>query len=144
MSFVRYLEVNLNKLLIVLAFVSTFVWASDSVEDPCNVQGGGVTAGYLCVEEKMKTADTELNKTYQEAIDRISEEEAFLRSMWSKTELVAPFRRAQRAWLKYRDAKCEFSGLSSTPSPWQGVQIEECKLRMTLERVEYFKGVYVG
>ncbi|MDF4820816.1 DUF1311 domain-containing protein, partial [Vibrio parahaemolyticus] len=46
--------------------------------------------------------------------------------------------------LKYRDAECEFTGLSSTPSPWQGVQIEECKLRMTLERVEYFNGVYVG
>lgn len=144
MSFVRYLEVNLNKLLMILAFVSTFVWASDSVEDPCNVQGGGVTAGYLCVAEKMKTADMELNKTYQEAIVRISEEQAFLRNTWSKTELVTPFRKAQRAWLKYRDAECEFTGISSTPSPWQGVQVEECKLRMTLDRVEYFKRVYVG
>lgn len=101
-------------------------------------------AGYQCVEQKMESADKELNESYQEAIARISEEEAALREIWSQTELVKPFRKAQRAWLKYRDAECEFSGLSSTPSPWQGVQIEECKLRMTLERVEYFKSVYVG
>ena len=92
----------------------------------------------------MELADKELNESYQEAIARISEEEAALRETWSETELVEPFRKAQRAWLKYRDAECEFSGLSSTPSPWQGVQIEECRLRMTLERVEYFKSVYVG
>jgi uncharacterized protein YecT (DUF1311 family) len=92
----------------------------------------------------MELADKELNESYQEAIARISEEEAALKETWSETELVEPFRKAQRAWLKYRDAECEFSGLSSTPSPWQGVQIEECRLRMTLERVEYFKSVYVG
>ncbi|WP_172564214.1 lysozyme inhibitor LprI family protein [Vibrio navarrensis] len=134
----------MKKLLVILALASVPSFASDDIEDPCNVKGGGVMAGYQCVEQKMESADKELNESYQEAIARISEEEAALREIWSQTELVEPFRKAQRAWLKYRDAECEFSGLSSTPSPWQGVQIEECKLRMTLERVEYFKSVYVG
>ncbi|MFW8651475.1 lysozyme inhibitor LprI family protein [Vibrio diabolicus] len=134
----------MKKLLVILALVSVPSFASVDIEDPCNVKGGGVMAGYQCVEQKMESADKELNESYQEAIARISEEEAALREIWSQTELVEPFRKAQRAWLKYRDAECEFSGLSSTPSPWQGVQIEECKLRMTLERVEYFKSVYVG
>ena len=129
-----------------LLFLSMGVAAESQIadEDPCNVQGGGVTAGYQCVAEKMKVANKELNKTYQEAIGRISEEEAELRKVWSYTELVEPFRESQRAWLDYRYAECEFIGRSSTPSPWQGVQIENCKLRMTLERVEYFKAVYVG
>ncbi|HHF2892520.1 TPA: lysozyme inhibitor LprI family protein [Vibrio diabolicus] len=134
----------MKKLLVILALVSVPSFASDDIEAPCKVKGGGVMAGYQCVEQKMKSADKELNESYQEAIARISEEEAALREIWSQTELVEPFRKAQRAWLKYRDAECEFSGLSSTPSPWQGVQIEECKLRMTLERVKYFKNVYVG
>ncbi|MBF4248923.1 DUF1311 domain-containing protein [Vibrio anguillarum] len=124
--------------------ISVSSLASDDVEDPCEVKGGGAMAGYQCVEKKMEFADKLLNESYQEAIVRISEEEAALREIWSQTELVEPFRKAQRAWLKYRDAECEFFGLSSTPSPWQGVQIEECKLRMTLERVEYFKDIYVG
>ncbi|MCS0045437.1 lysozyme inhibitor LprI family protein [Vibrio antiquarius] len=134
----------MKKLLVILALVSVPSFASDDIEDLCKVKGGGVMAGYQCVEQKMELADKELNESYQEAIARISEEEAALRETWSETELVEPFRKAQRAWLKYRDAECEFSGLSSTPSPWQGVQIEECRLRMTLERVEYFKSVYVG
>ncbi|WP_019274212.1 lysozyme inhibitor LprI family protein [Vibrio coralliilyticus] len=134
----------MKKLLVILALVSVPSFASDDIEAPCKVKGAGVIAGYQCVEQKMELADKELNESYQEAIARISEEEAALRETWSETELVEPFRKAQRAWLKYRDAECEFSGLSSTPSPWQGVQIEECRLRMTLERVEYFKSVYVG
>lgn len=128
----------------ILVFVSASGFSSDNVEDPCTVQSGGVMAGYLCVDQKMKAIDKELNKTYLEAIGRISEEETVLKETWSKTELVEPFRKAQMAWLRYRDAECEFSGMSSTQSAWQGVQIEECKLRMTIERVEYFKGVYVG
>ena len=137
-----YLEIYLKKLLMLLAFVTTYSFAFDDVEDPCNVEGGGVTAGYLCIEEKMKVADIELNKTYQEAIIRITEEEAELQKIEFQTDLEEPFRRAQQAWLKYRDADCEFIGQAFTPSPWAGVQIEECKLRMILERIEYIKGIY--
>ncbi|WP_135441690.1 lysozyme inhibitor LprI family protein [Vibrio tasmaniensis] len=131
----------LKKSLIVLALVTTSCFAVDD-EDPCNVEGGGVTAGYLCVEEKMIVANIELNKTYQEAIMRIVEEEAELQKIEFQIDLEEPFRRAQQAWLKYRDADCEFIGQAYTPSPWAGVQIEECKLRMILERTEYFKDVY--
>lgn len=131
----------LKKSLIVLALVTTSCFAVDD-EDPCNVEGGGVTAGYLCVEEKIKLANIDLNKTYQEAIMRIVEEEAELQKIEFHIDLEEPFRRAQQAWLKYRDADCEFIGQAYTPSVWAGVQIEECKLRMILERIEYFKGTY--
>ncbi|MFA0626910.1 lysozyme inhibitor LprI family protein [Vibrio sp. 10N.222.49.A3] len=131
----------LKKSLIVLALVTTSCFAVDD-EDPCNVEGGGVTAGYLCVEEKMKVANIDLNKTYQEAIMRIVEEEAELQKIEFHIDLEEPFRRAQQAWLKYRDADCEFIGQAYTPSVWAGVQIEECKLRMILERIEYFEGIY--
>ncbi|SBS67234.1 hypothetical protein VAT7223_03589 [Vibrio atlanticus] len=131
----------MKKSLIVLALVTTSCFAVDD-EDPCNVEGGGVTAGYLCVEEKMKVANIDLNKTYQEAIMRIVEEEAELQKIEFHIDLEEPFRRAQQAWLKYRDADCEFIGQAYTPSVWAGVQIEECKLRMILERIEYFEGTY--
>jgi uncharacterized protein YecT (DUF1311 family) len=131
----------LKKSLIVLALVTTSCFAVDD-EDPCNVEGGGVTAGYLCVEEKKKVANIDLNKTYQEAIMRIVEEEAELQKIEFHIDLEEPFRRAQQAWLKYRDADCEFIGQAYTPSLWAGVQIEECKLRMILERIEYFEGTY--
>lgn len=127
-----------------LLLISTTVLAAEVDEDPCNAQGGGVTAGYLCIAQQAKAADEQLNSEYKKAIERIEEEERALRQTWPNTELVSLFRAAQRAWLNFRDAECQFAGISSTPSPWQGVQVEECKLRMTIERTEYFKGVVAG
>ncbi|HUE91647.1 lysozyme inhibitor LprI family protein [Pseudomonas sp.] len=94
--------------------------------------------------QKNRLADDQLNAEYKKAIKRTTEEETALRKTWPSTELVSLLRSAQRTWLKFRDAECEFIGISSTPSPWQGVQVEECKLRMTIERTEYFKGVHSG
>jgi uncharacterized protein YecT (DUF1311 family) len=134
----------LKAIYFVLFFISSAAFAAEGSGDPCNAQGGGATAGYLCVAQKNKLADEELNAEYKKAIRRTEEEEAALRQNWPNTELVSLFRSAQRAWLKYRDAECEFIGISSTPSPWQGVQVEECKLRMTIERTEHFKSVHLG
>lgn len=112
--------------------------SSNEMEDPCTVAGGGAMAGYLCVEQKMQEADKALNASYQQAIKRITAEEE-----WANAELVAPFRAAQRAWLKFRDTECEFYGLSTGANGgWTGVQIEECKLAMTEERTKYFNSVF--
>ena len=100
--------------------------------------------GHQCVSKKNKLADEQLNTEYKKAITRIEEEETALRQNWPNTELVSLFRSAHEAWLKFRDTECKFIGVSSTPSAWQGVQVEECRLRMTIERTEYLKGVYSG
>lgn len=121
---------------------------AQSEEDPCNSANGGAYAGALCVQQKMQVADKQLNSSYQEAIKRIKEEDEFLlnlRPHIRESELLeSSFREAQRAWLKFRDKQCEFQGKQLTRSPWQSVQIEHCKLRLTVERVEYFKKVLVG
>lgn len=134
----------LKAIYFLFMLVPAVAFATENSDDPCNAQGGGVTAGYLCVSQKNKAADDKLNIEYKKAIKKIEEEERALRQTWPSTELVSLFRSAQRAWLKFRDAECEFTGISSTPSPWQGVQVEECKLRMTIERTDYFKGVHSG
>lgn len=138
------LGLALKAIYFLFMLIPTVAFGTENSDDPCNAQGGGVTAGYLCVAQKNKAADDQLNIEYKKAIKRTEEEERALRQTWPSTELVNLFRSAQRAWLKFRDAECEFMGISSTPSPWQGVQLEECKLRMTIERTEYFKVVFLG
>ncbi|WP_203142215.1 lysozyme inhibitor LprI family protein [Marinobacter mangrovi] len=113
-------------------------------QDPCKVTNGGAMAGAMCVSKKIEVADRELNRTYQAALKRIRAEEAFEQAHVSGVEYEEPFRAAQRAWLKFKDAECEFRGGITTSSPWQTVQIEQCKLEMILERIEYFKTVFVG
>lgn len=65
-------------------------------------------AGHMCVTQKNKLADEQLNTEYKKAIKRTKGEETALRQNWPNTELVSLFRSAQRAWLKFRDAECEF------------------------------------
>ena len=139
-------DTTMNGLPLSLAFllISTAVFAADEDADPCNAQGGGVMAGYACVAQRYKVADDQLNAEYKKAIQRTEDEQTALRKNWPNTELLSLLRFAQRAWLKFRDAECQFTGMSSTPSPWQGVQIEECKLQMTIERTEYLKSVHSG
>ncbi|ODS10590.1 lysozyme inhibitor LprI family protein [Vibrio scophthalmi] len=98
----------MKKLLVILALVSVPSFAFDDIEDPCKVKGGGVMAGYQCVEQKMKSVDKKLNERYLEAVARISEEEAALRVIWSQAKLVEPFRKAQRAWLKTETLSASF------------------------------------
>lgn len=131
-------------LSLALLLISTTVFAANEDADPCNAQGGGVMAGYACVAQKYKIADDQLNAEYKKAIQRTEDEQTALRKHWPNMELVSLLRSAQRTWLKFRDAECQFTGMSSTPSPWQGVQIEECKLQMTIDRTEYLKGVHSG
>lgn len=134
----------MKALPLLLTVLAATAVATEETDDPCTAHGGGVMAGYLCVAQQSEIADAQLNAEYQKALKRTEEEERALREAWANTELVNLFRAAQRAWLTFRDAECQFIGISSTPSPWQGVQVEECKLRMTIERIEYFKGVHSG
>ena len=127
-----------------LLLISATTSAAEEDDDPCNTVGGGVMAGYACAAQQYKIADDQLNAEYKKAIQRTEDEQPALRENWRNTELVNLLRSAQRAWLQFRDAECQFTGISSTPSPWQGVQVEECKLRMTIERTEYLKGVQSG
>lgn len=125
---------NVKLCAALLCFLSFNVF-SDDAGDPCLVKNGGVTAGYLCVDKKIKDIDIELNESYQQAIERILDE---------APDLEGSFREAQRSWLRFKDSECDFIGSSLTNSPWRGVRIEECKLRMMKERIKYFNRVFVG
>ena len=41
------------------------------------------------------------------ALSEFEQADAALNAQWTKMELEAPLRRAQRAWLKWRDAECD-------------------------------------
>ena len=110
------------------------------VIDPCNVSGGGALAAGMCMDKDIKAADIELNRTYQEAIKRIKEEELYM-----GRNLEKKFRKLQRAWLKYRDSFCDYQGNSTgAVGGWSDIHIEECKLDMSLTRIKYFKEVFSG
>ncbi|MEX0320383.1 MAG: lysozyme inhibitor LprI family protein [Ruegeria sp.] len=53
-------------------------------------------------------------------------------------------RRAQLAWLEYRDNHCELAGDSTSPGTIHSVRRVGCRSRMTADRVLYLRGLFLG
>ena len=70
-------------------------FAQDQKKHPCpNAQTQGELN--VCWGKEYKAADAQLNQVYQQFISKLDEEEQ------------AQLKTAQLAWLKYRDANCDF------------------------------------
>jgi uncharacterized protein YecT (DUF1311 family) len=83
-----------------------------------------------CLGPALKTADTELNRVYQKAVKELPAEDA--------TRL----RKAQRAWMAYRDAHCDadqkrYAGGSIAP-----VVFAQCRLTLTQRRSKEIEETY--
>ena len=87
--------------LVVLVGALTFQTTAQQQrkEDPCKkAEQTGVTVDLVeCSSKKLAAADADLNKTYRELIAKLGDKNWELK-----------LRTAQQAWIKYRDAKCDF------------------------------------
>ncbi|GKW23075.1 lysozyme inhibitor LprI family protein [Pectobacterium polonicum] len=81
-----------------------------------------------CADRAYKKVDDELNKLYQDVVKRVAIEEhkALLKS-------------AQRKWIAYRDADCEFQTFPTTGGSVHGMVYSQCLTEKTAERVKEFK-----
>jgi len=85
-----------------------------------------------CMDEEWKKSDAELNRVYQEALRKLKPEQAAL------------LKKAQRAWLTYRDAQCEadykmFAGGSAAP-----LALTQCRVTLTQERTKTLTDTYLS
>ena len=80
--------------LIVLT-VSIAVFAQDQKKDPC-ADAQSQTEMNICWGKQYKAADAQLNAAYREFTSKLNPEE------------TAQLKTAQLAWIKFRDANCEF------------------------------------
>ena len=80
---------------LLLLILSAGILAQDQKKDPC-ADAQSQAEMNMCWGKEYKAADAKLNKTYQDFMSKLEESE--------KVQL----KNAQLAWLKYRDANCEF------------------------------------
>lgn len=87
----------------------------------CMNASGGVTVNMMnCISEEIRAQDARLNGAYQKLRSEISEER--------RQELLA----AQRLWIQYRDANCQF--YATAGGTLAMVAAKECVLRETAGR----------
>jgi uncharacterized protein YecT (DUF1311 family) len=80
-----------------------------------------------CLNAELKKADTELNRSYQQALKKL------------KTADAERLRKAQRAWIVCREAHCDAEfGL------WDGghIALPQCKLTLTKARTAEIEETY--
>jgi uncharacterized protein YecT (DUF1311 family) len=71
------------------------VFAQDQKKDPC-ADAQSQTEMNICWGKEYKAADAQLNAAYREFVSKLNPEE------------TAQLKTVQLAWIKFRDANCEF------------------------------------
>jgi uncharacterized protein YecT (DUF1311 family) len=83
-----------------------------------------------CWNAEWKKADAELNRVYQAAIKK------------QRPPNAAKLRRAQRAWIAYRDAQCEAEGSVYEGGTIQPMIVGHCMLTLTQQRTKHILEAY--
>jgi uncharacterized protein YecT (DUF1311 family) len=80
-----------------------------------------------CLNEQYEQADSELNYYYQQLKQQLDQES------------YQVLRSAQLAWIKQRDAQCEYEALEMQGGTFESVLRTDCFRRMTEQRVDFLK-----
>jgi len=92
---------------------------------------------YECMQEQLKVADAELNASYKSLVAQYRDNGA---PAGGKTESQDSYlQEAQIAWIKLRDASCQFETYDSIMGNGFGTIHTACLLKHTRERTQYLK-----
>ena len=118
---------TLSLLLSLIVFISFGVSAQHKKTDPCDkAEQSGVTLDLVeCSQKKLAEADAELNKTYRQLIVRMDNKQ------WE-----AKLRVAQQAWIKFRDANCDYESEFSGGGSASTFEYNFCLADMTSTRTK--------
>ncbi len=116
-------------LLIAPMVLSTAVFADDCNNPPGGTDLATAQASYQCAEESRIAADAKLNLAYKTLVGTLKDNAE--QGVIQKTQIMA----AQRAWLAFRDAECDFRiSLNGGAHQWLAVNHSECLTELTVQR----------
>ncbi|HWK64628.1 MAG TPA: lysozyme inhibitor LprI family protein [Rhizobiaceae bacterium] len=104
--------------------------ATSASADECGNAAGGQAGLNECYDKAFKKSDAELNKLYKDIENR-------LKSDPDTTKLLVG---AQRRWVAFRDAECEFQASASSGGSVGPMIYSMCLDGLTKRRIEDFKG----
>ena len=92
---------------------------------------------YECLNYRLEEADIALNKAYKVLMARYKDNEP------SPAQVITPqdsyLKKAQIAWIKFRDESCDFEAYESITGSGFGTIYTACLLEKTQERVKYLQ-----
>jgi uncharacterized protein YecT (DUF1311 family) len=99
----------------------------------------------LCTQRELDRADAELNKVYKDALAAAREQYRTAHDDYEKMpDSEAMLRKAQRAWVAFRDANCDYQYQIYYGGSLAGLSYLACKSEMTKARVKELRTMMNG
>ncbi|WGS49126.1 lysozyme inhibitor LprI family protein [Paraburkholderia sp. D15] len=118
-------------LAIALSCISTSSFAADCNNPPGGIDLVSAQGNLLCAENARISADKELNDTYKALLSNLEDKPE--NENFSRSQIVT----AERAWVVFRDAECDFRTSSNGGADqWQVVNRSQCIGQLTGERAK--------
>ena len=97
----------------------------------------------ICAHRDYEAADTELNVVYKQAMTSArSMDEGFREMGEHYVGAVDALKRAQRAWIGYRDGQCELAGFEARGGSMEPMLVSGCLADMTRKRTAELKATF--
>ena len=98
-----------------------------------------------CAYMDFEKADRELNAVYKEALKSEAEVDKQAAEMGPNyVGAVKALRKAQRAWIDYRDGHCDGVGYEAVGGSMQPMLISGCKAQLTMNRTKELRELIQG
>lgn len=94
----------------------------------------------ICADRDYRAADAELNKAYKQAMAAMQETDKELGGIdKAYVGAVEALKKAQRAWLGYRDGQCELAGFEARGGSMEPMLVSGCLAELTRKRTSELK-----
>ncbi|AXF19459.1 urease-associated protein [Burkholderia pyrrocinia] len=111
--------------------VSAKAFAIDCGNPPGGVDLESAQANYQCAEKSRRAADSILNQTYKKLLNTLKDDPDS--GLIPKTQIIS----AQRAWVAFRDAECDFrTSVNGGARQWLTVNHAQCLTELTEQRTK--------
>lgn len=98
-----------------------------------------------CAYEDFEKADRELNAVYKKAmVSQVELDKQSAEMSPVYVGAVKALKKAQRAWIDYRDGQCEGMGYQASGGSMQGMLIDGCKASLTQARTKELRELTQG
>ncbi len=102
--------------------------------------GGGAKDAYACAYHELAGAERRLARTYKNTLVMVPDSDE-----WDNRKTKAQLIMAQKAWLAFRDANCDFQGgQEGGASNWVDVMSTDCKIDETKKRIDYLQHYFTA
>ena len=99
----------------------------------------------ICASRDYQAADEALNAVYRKALTAAQETDRQIREYdENAVGAVDALKKAQRAWIPYRDGQCAFAGFAARGGSMEPMLISGCLAELTAKRTEELKATMEG